>query len=85
MSESINVVAILGSPRAPSYTRGLAEAVIRALVERGARVETLDLRATPLPVLATRFADAGLDTRYYTPAVHQAAFALPRYIAALIA
>lgn len=42
------------------------------------------LRATPLPVLATRFADAGIDTRYYTPAVHQAAFALPRYIAELI-
>ena len=44
-----NVVAILGSPRAPSYTRSLAEALIRALTERGARVETLDLRATPLP------------------------------------
>jgi spermidine synthase len=43
------------------------------------------LRATPLPVLATRFADAGIDTRYYTPAVHQAAFVLPRYIAKLFA
>ena len=42
------------------------------------------LRATPLPVLAGRFAKAGLDTRYYTPAVHQAAFALPGYIADLI-
>ena len=49
MSDSIQIVAIAGSPRAPSYTRGLAEAVIQALVERGARVETLDLRATPLP------------------------------------
>ena len=49
MSDPIQIVAILGSPRAPSYTRGLAEAVTRALVERGARVETLDLRATPLP------------------------------------
>ncbi len=44
-----NVVAILGSPRAPSYTRSLGEALIRALAERGAAVETLDLRATPLP------------------------------------
>ena len=42
------------------------------------------MRATPLPVLAGRFAKAGLDTRYYTPAVHQAAFALPGYIADLI-
>ncbi len=41
------------------------------------------LRATPLPVLAGRFAAAGLGTRYYTPAVHQAAFALPGYIADL--
>ncbi len=49
MPNSPNVVAILGSPRAPSYTRSLGEALIRALGERGARVETLDLRATPLP------------------------------------
>ena len=49
MSRSVNVVAILGSPRTPSYTRSLAVAVIRALEARGAAVETLDLRATPLP------------------------------------
>ena len=49
MSDPIQIVAIAGSPRAPSYTRGLAEAVIQALSDRGARVETLDLRATPLP------------------------------------
>ena len=49
MSRSVNVVAILGSPRAPSYTRSLAVAIIRALEARGAAVETLDLRATPLP------------------------------------
>ena len=49
MSLSVNVVAILGSPRAPSYTRSLGEAVIGALEARGAAVETLDLRATPLP------------------------------------
>jgi len=49
MSDSIQIVAIAGSPRAPSYTRGLAEAVIQALRGRGARVETLDLCATPLP------------------------------------
>ena len=49
MSDPIHVVAILGSPRAPSYTRSLAEALIAALTARGAAVETLDLRATPLP------------------------------------
>jgi len=30
--------------------------------------------------LKARFDTAGLDTRYYTPEVHTAAFALPRYI-----
>ncbi len=52
MSRSVNVVAILGSPRAPSYTRSLAVAVVRALEARGAAVETLDLRATPLPPMS---------------------------------
>ncbi|NKB54996.1 MAG: polyamine aminopropyltransferase [Alphaproteobacteria bacterium] len=44
-----------------------------------------ELRATPLDVLEQRFADSALDTRYYTPAVHQAAFALPGYIGSLTA
>lgn len=35
-------------------------------------------------VLEARFAAAGLETRYYTPAVHAAAFALPRFIEKLI-
>ena len=30
--------------------------------------------------LAARFVDAGFDTHYYTPEVHRASFALPRYI-----
>ncbi len=42
------------------------------------------LRATPLATLEGRLKAAVLDTRYYTPAVHRAAFALPGYIAALI-
>ena len=33
------------------------------------------VRAVELP-----FAEAAIETRYYTPAVHLAAFALPRYI-----
>ena len=35
-------------------------------------------------VLAERFAAAKLTTRYYTPEVHKAAFALPAYISALL-
>jgi len=38
------------------------------------------LRAAPLETLRERFARSGLDTRYYTPEVHQAAFALPRFM-----
>ena len=38
------------------------------------------LRQTTAPVLAERFAAAGFSTRYYTPEVHAAAFALPRYV-----
>lgn len=33
-----------------------------------------------LDVLAARFADARIETHYYTPEVHRASFALPRYI-----
>ena len=43
-----------------------------------------DLRRSPLDALERRFAEASIDTRYYTPDVHQAAFALPRYILDLI-
>jgi spermidine synthase len=40
-------------------------------------------RATPPAEIARRHAAAGLSTRYYTPEVHVAAFALPGYVAAL--
>jgi spermidine synthase len=38
------------------------------------------LRAVPLTCLEQRFASAKLETRYYTPEVHKAAFALPRFV-----
>ena len=41
-------------------------------------------RAVPLEVLEARFAAAGLATRYYTPAVHKAAFALPAFIEEIV-
>lgn len=42
------------------------------------------LRRTDLAILETRFDASSIDTRYYTPPVHQAAFALPKYIQDLI-
>ena len=43
-----------------------------------------ELRAVPLSTLEQRFAAAKLSTRYYTPEVHKAAFALPRFIRDLV-
>ncbi len=38
------------------------------------------LRHTSLALLNQRLAQSGLHMKYYTPEIHQAAFALPRYI-----
>lgn len=39
-----------------------------------------EARWTELDVLKARFRKARIETRYYTPEVHKAAFALPRYV-----
>jgi spermidine synthase len=44
-----------------------------------------DARAAPLDVIEARFAAAGFETRFYTPEVHKAAFALPVYVRRLLA
>ena len=41
-------------------------------------------RETPLDTLRQRFETANIATDYYTPDVHAAAFALPRYFARLM-
>ncbi len=38
----------------------------------------------PVETLAARYAEAGLETRYYTPEVHKAAFVLPAFIRDLV-
>ena len=43
------------------------------------------LRIVPLGTLEERFAAWKAETLYYTPDVHKAAFALPRYVAGLVA
>jgi spermidine synthase len=42
------------------------------------------LRAVPPSVLRGRFEAARLDTRYYTPELHGASFALPRFIGDIV-
>jgi spermidine synthase len=41
-------------------------------------------RQVTLETLEARLKAAGIATRYYTPEVHQAAFALPGYVRALV-
>ena len=41
-------------------------------------------RQVDLATLEGRYKDSGITTRYYNPAVHRAAFALPNYIAELV-
>jgi spermidine synthase len=43
-----------------------------------------EARAADEETLAERFATSGIETGYYTPAVHRAAFALPPYVSRLI-
>ncbi|MEM7044699.1 MAG: polyamine aminopropyltransferase [Pseudomonadota bacterium] len=46
--------------------------------------DALDHRQRPLETLERRFAASAIDVRYYTPAVHQGAFALPGYVLDLV-
>ena len=43
-----------------------------------------EARQTSLATLRARFKKAAITPRYYTPEVHQAAFALPGYVLALM-
>jgi spermidine synthase len=42
------------------------------------------LRQQQVEILKDRFIASGITTRYYNPAIHHAAFALPQYIAEAI-
>jgi spermidine synthase len=46
----------------------------------GWATDNAELHMLSVNILAERFKKAGLTTKYYTPAVHAAAFALPAYI-----
>ncbi|MDJ0942283.1 MAG: polyamine aminopropyltransferase [Kiloniellales bacterium] len=60
----------------PSFFGGDMVFVLAARAAAALKAETATLEQ--------RFAASGIETRYYTPAVHQGAFALPRCIAELI-
>ncbi len=50
----------------------------------GWAAQDAETRATEAGTLERRFAEAKIATRYYTPEIHRAAFALPPYIAELM-
>jgi spermidine synthase len=43
------------------------------------------LRQTPLTQIQARYEQRGVQTGYYTPQLHLASFALPKYVAQVIA
>ena len=46
----------------------------------GWATDNKDLRHLPVAELETRYAAAGIETRYVTPAFHAASFALPKTV-----
>lgn len=53
---------------------------IGGMMTLGWATEDEELRRQTLEVLAERFEAAAIATRYYTPAIHRGAFALPRFV-----
>jgi spermidine synthase len=52
----------------------------------GWATDNKSLRRTPMKTIAARYRSAGsFSTKYWTPEVHAAAFALPRFIADAVA
>ena len=67
-------------------TSGVVPTYIGGFMAFGWATDEPAHRGVAEAVLAERFAAAGLAdaTRYYTPEVHRAAFALPRFIRDLV-
>jgi spermidine synthase len=42
--------------------------------------DNLEVRRQGLTTLQRRFSTSGIATRYYSPAIHRSAFALPRFL-----
>lgn len=53
---------------------------IGGMMTLGWATQDQHLRGQDLDVLEARFAAAAIATRYYTPAIHRGAFALPRFV-----
>jgi spermidine synthase len=63
---------------------GVVPTYVGGFMAFGWGTDDLDLRRLPLATLHDRYAASAIETRYYTPAVHQAAFALPGFIGEIV-
>ena len=57
---------------------------INGIMAFGWGTDDAGLRTVPVATLRERFDAARLDTRYYTPELHVASFALPRFIGEIV-
>jgi spermidine synthase len=63
---------------------GVVPTYVGGFMAFGWGTDHTDLRSVPLATLRGRFDAAGLQTRYYTPELHLASFALPRFIGDIV-
>ncbi len=63
---------------------GVVPTYVGGFMAFGWGTDDAGLRTVPLSTLLGRFDAAGLETRYYTPELHLASFALPRFIGEIV-
>jgi len=63
---------------------GVVPTYVGGFMAFGWGTDDVGLRTVSLTTLQERFDAARLDTRYYTPELHKASFALPRFIADIL-
>jgi len=66
--------------RYPSFYFTSVPTYVLGVMAFGCASDGTDAKAVPAEVLQQRYQAAGLETRYYNPAIHQAVFARPRYL-----
>ncbi len=63
---------------------GVVETFVGGFMAFGWGTVDYNMRKVPLKVLKKRFKESAINTRYYSPKVHKAAFALPGFIADIV-
>ena len=63
---------------------GVVPTYVGGFMAFGWGTDNKTLRKVPLKTLKKRFKESAINTRYYSPKVHKAAFALPRFIADIV-